>query len=562
VTNNGPAVDGAPITFTANASDPGGTTFSYQWYTDACTTPIAGATGVTRVETSGGSTSTAWYNASWLYRKTITIDNTKVAETLTNFPVLVAVTSTDLRYTASGGHVASSLGYDILITSSDGVTKLPHEIEKYTSATGELVAWVNVPSLSSAAPTVLYLYYGNAAATNQQQVASTWNSGFKGVWHLGEGAGTASLDSTINANNGTLANITWPTGRIGRATGFNDSSSENDLGSRSALSVTTGLTVSCWVNSTANETDYSRCFTHAPLSYDPWGEYALSLVGTGVGAPSSNYVRFEVETGGSLAYFDSASAISSGAWHQIAGTWDGSMLRIYIDGAYSSQMSKSGTVTNYNNNNQIGFNKDESGGKSGYFYGGIDEVRVSNAARSAGWLLTEYNNQSNPGTFESFGTEEVPPTGGASSVTRYVRACDAQSSCTCSAGSTGYWNSSIAAPSAISSLTGIQVRGWNQSYLTWSGTANGFLVFRRGSTQATTSYALYANNGSANATVGNLTCPGSYIFKVVSYNTDASVTGVDATCSLAGATSTIGIRCGTLVETGAVKITSCSEHLF
>jgi hypothetical protein len=27
----------------------------------------------------------------------------------------------------------------------------------------------------------------------------------------------------------------------------------------------------------------------------------------------------------------------------------------------------------------------------------LDEVRVSNIARSAGWILTEYNNQSTPG---------------------------------------------------------------------------------------------------------------------------------------------------------------------
>ena len=98
--------------------------------------------------------SAGWYNASWQYRKTITIDYTKVSGSQTNFPVLINLTSdSDLA-----AHARSN-GFDILFTSSDGTTKLSHEIEKYTSATGELVAWVKVPSLSSTADTVLYMYY-------------------------------------------------------------------------------------------------------------------------------------------------------------------------------------------------------------------------------------------------------------------------------------------------------------------------------------------------------------------------------------------------------------------
>ena len=50
-TNNGPVDENSSITFSANASDPGGTTFTYQWYSDACATAISGATGSTRAET-------------------------------------------------------------------------------------------------------------------------------------------------------------------------------------------------------------------------------------------------------------------------------------------------------------------------------------------------------------------------------------------------------------------------------------------------------------------------------------------------------------------------------
>src|SRR3989338_6035183 len=130
-----------------------------------------GVTQTAPVEVNAAGKS--WFNDSWQFRKEITIDATKVSSgPHTNFPVLVNLTSD-----ASLATNAQADGDDILFTSSDGTTKLSHEIEKYTSATGELVAWVKVPSLPSASNTVLYMYYGNAAATSQQDATGVWSNG-------------------------------------------------------------------------------------------------------------------------------------------------------------------------------------------------------------------------------------------------------------------------------------------------------------------------------------------------------------------------------------------------
>ncbi len=53
--------------------------------------------------------------------------------------VLISQTDTDLEYTGFGGKVASSTAGDLVFTDSDGVTKLPFEIESYASTTGALV---------------------------------------------------------------------------------------------------------------------------------------------------------------------------------------------------------------------------------------------------------------------------------------------------------------------------------------------------------------------------------------------------------------------------------------
>jgi hypothetical protein len=35
----------------------------------------------------------------------------------------------------------------------------------------------------------------------------------------------------------------------------------------------------------------------------------------------------------------------------------------------------------------------------------IDELKVSNTARSASWIAAEYNNQNTPGSFYAIGTQ-------------------------------------------------------------------------------------------------------------------------------------------------------------
>ena len=172
---------------------------------------------------SGGS-GPPWYNTGWSYRKPITIAYGQVsgASSLINFPMDVSWAS-DSNLSAG----AQSSGNDILFTASDGVTKLNHEIEQYTSSTGQLASWVQIPSLSPTANTVIYMYYGNSSASNQQNAASVWDSNYKGVWHLPQnptGSAPQLLDSTSNAYNLTVttgsAGAATSTGQIGGAVSF------------------------------------------------------------------------------------------------------------------------------------------------------------------------------------------------------------------------------------------------------------------------------------------------------------------------------------------------------
>jgi hypothetical protein len=140
----------------------------------------------------------------WRYRRKITINHKSILDSdQHNFPVLITLKDRDLKDVTHGGHVAQSRGEDILFISSDGVTKLAHELEKYEPESGELRAWVKVPVLSHSTDAVLYLHYGNPDCKPQQNRNAVWDANYKMVLHLNE-KGDLQKDSTINRNNAIL----------------------------------------------------------------------------------------------------------------------------------------------------------------------------------------------------------------------------------------------------------------------------------------------------------------------------------------------------------------------
>jgi hypothetical protein len=109
------------------------------------------------------------------------------------------------------------------------------------------------------------------------------------------------------------------------------------------------------------------------------------------------------EANGNNTYYtvSAVGSISTNAWHHLVGTRSGTTLSIYIDGALSAT-APGASSTPANNALNIG----DYGGSGEYFGGALDEIRISNMARSADWIAAEYNNQSSPTTFYSIGSAQ------------------------------------------------------------------------------------------------------------------------------------------------------------
>ena len=356
-------------TLIARATDPSGN------YTDSSTTTVTVANG----------SSQSWYSSSWQYRKAITIDHTKVAGNLTNFPVLINLpTDSDLAANAQAS------GNDILFTASDGVTKLNDQIESYTSATGALVAWVQVPSLSSTADTTIYMYYGNPSAASQQNAAGVWDTNYKGVYHLPNGTTLSLADSTSNANNGTNAGATAGSGQIYGGAAFNGTNQDFTTTATGFPAINGSMTISGWfyVPSSAGfaTRDIATLYSSGSTTAD---QFRITASGT-----------LQVSEWGGTIAITGTKTITTNAWHYGVFTYSGTTASLYLDG----QLDTSATVSV-----QAGTASSLLVGTYGsgeYWNGSIDEVRVSNTARSAQWIQTEYNNQASASTFYSLGTPQ------------------------------------------------------------------------------------------------------------------------------------------------------------
>jgi hypothetical protein len=330
-----------------------------------------------------------WDLPSYRYRKNITVDANKVFQDLTNFPVLIDLFDSDLHDQSN----VQSDGDDIVFSDLTGM-KLDHEIElfnqTYNSTHAHLVAWVRVPFVSNTLDTSILMYYGNSAVPSQENPEGVWNSNYLAVHHMEESPTGTLYDSTNNNEDlntqGSMTNGDLVNASIGQGIDFDNN---NDGAVSSSTISVNSFTISAWINPDTVTDDWD-CVVNVGH-----GEGSVRWVGL------SNGVLI-VDDGSSYSF---GSAISSDTWHHIIVTYDGSTTRGYVDGSFEDSYSRSWGQITYRF--QVGaFAYDASYSLTDFFDGIIDEVRIANTPRSAGWISTEYENQLNPDTFYSVSNEE------------------------------------------------------------------------------------------------------------------------------------------------------------
>ncbi|MDD5145201.1 MAG: LamG domain-containing protein, partial [Candidatus Pacebacteria bacterium] len=144
------------------------------------------------------------------------------------------------------------------------------------------------------------------------------------------------------------------------------------------VAVDSNLTVEAWIKPSGSGTRTFISKRNAAPSYYDYGMWVQS----------SSYLRFLVQTNVTYVGITSDNVLTMGNWYHVVGTYDGSRLKLYINGVLQSNTpGLSGNITKGGNSLIIGawipYNET--------FNGSIDEIRIYNRDLSPEEVRYHYN---------------------------------------------------------------------------------------------------------------------------------------------------------------------------
>ncbi len=170
-----------------------------------------------------------------------------------------------------------------------------------------------------------------------------------------------------------------------------------------SLDLTTAMTLTAWVRPTSLGT-----WRQAVLKETTAG-LAYALYATGA---SGNRPDGTVSVGGTDRSVDAPGALSANAWSHLALTYDGTTMRLYVNGTQVATKAQTGAMAASTGALRIGGNA--VWGE--WFTGQIDEVRVYNRALTAAEVVTDSTSASSPDTVPPTTPTGLSATGGVNAV--------------------------------------------------------------------------------------------------------------------------------------------------
>ncbi len=202
-------------------------------------------------------------------------------------------------------------------------------------------------------------------------------AGLLSNWDGDATAGTTMLD-VVGGNDGTLIGATIVPGLSGQAFSFdgvNDYAEVADSSSLDQPGVSDQVTLSAWVNWSggAGFQPVVRKILE-PLAA-PWDAYGIEVYDDG-----RFFFRLSDGVNGAFLSSDADTRLEVGRWHHLAGTYDGAVQRLYLDGVEVSQQAVVVDVAVTSGPLRMG---SEAPGGSNFFHGLIDEIAVYDRALTA-----------------------------------------------------------------------------------------------------------------------------------------------------------------------------------
>ena len=333
----------------------------------------------------------------WKFSKKLHLNTTasgaNTAGTVTNFPVLVRLTSSNFDFVQ-----AKSGGADIRFVKSDG-SPLSYEIERWDASALAAEIWVKVDTIygNNGSQFITMLWGAQQGALQSASAVSLSNGpavfdtsqGFQGVWHLSQSDTLPVPDATANHFFGVQTATTGVPGLIGTAREFDGVSSFVTMpGTASGkLNFPENGTycISAWVYAK----DFFFIDTTKTTKYVIMNkgdfQYALQIFHT--------YEYEFIEQHAGSGWNSEMAPASLSTWQLVVGIRSGTREYLYINGVLAND-----SITVNSNSFQRDTTYNLSLGKMAesqdrYFHGILDEVRISNRAYNADWVKLCFMNQ-------------------------------------------------------------------------------------------------------------------------------------------------------------------------
>jgi len=323
-----------------------------------------------------GSTQYAWSadNASWTLGQTFTVEAWIKTDTLDLQKYIVA----QWDYGSGNRSWALYLDSDNVLKFKWSTTGTNSYIASGTSTISAGI-WYHVAAVGDGSNTTLYV---NGTGGTPVANASVFDSNAKLTigCQLNNGSPVSIFDGVVDGV-GIYSSANTPSSfKTNAHLVFDGTDDYLTVDDDNSLDISSTLTLSAWVYRNTQNNEAIIC--KSPVN----NAYMLFFDGA--------RITLRLNIGGFKDTGDDTSAnVGSGAWHHVAGTYDGTTMRVYIDGTHIPAVDNfvSGNINTTSGSLYIG-----TDGGTYIFNGMIDEVTISNVDRTVyvndflgDWIVTE-----------------------------------------------------------------------------------------------------------------------------------------------------------------------------
>ena len=295
-----------------------------------------------------------------------------------------------VAYNPSPANEAKYVDLDADIAWSAGFKAQSHDVYFGTSRDAVANATTSSPEFKGNVTTTTYalaklqnntIYYWRIDERNNDSTVSNgdvWrfvtmpfipvtDTSLVGWWKLDDDGGTVALDWSGQGNHGTvIGDPQWMSGYDEGALNLDGYDDCVNCGDPAILNITNAISILVWL-----KTDTASNSTNQ--SYVIKGDSGAN--GYGLRHSAANNLQFRISNTANVE--TPVDSSFNDVWHHLAGTYDGSQLRLYIDGEVQATTASPGTISTSTYNFNIG--REPVGNR--YIYdGAIDDVRVYNRA--------------------------------------------------------------------------------------------------------------------------------------------------------------------------------------